>query len=129
MSKFLRSMVGLIITLGLWGLVAAPAYAAGPNLFTNACNGNTQAAVCSGQTTSDPLVGPDGVIGKVTKLIALFAGVVAVIMMIVGGFMYVISNGDTGKVSTAKDTLIYAGVGLIVIALGQTIIVFVIDRI
>ncbi len=86
-------------------------------------------AVCSNSSSGDPLTGPNGIIGKVTKDIALFAGVTAVIIIIIGGFMYVLSNGDAGKVSRAKDTILYAAVGLVVIALGQAIIIFVIDRV
>lgn len=129
MSTFRSVIASLMIALGAPVLLTVSVYAAGPNLFTNACNGNTQSAVCGKQVTTDPLTGPNGLIGKVTKVVALFAGVVAVVIMMIGGFMYVLSNGDSGKVSTAKDTILYAAVGLVVIALGQTIIVFVIDRV
>jgi hypothetical protein len=126
---FRRIVLSLAIVVGLLAIPAASVSAAGPNLFTAACNGNTEAAVCNHRTTTDPLTGTNGVIGKVTKVVALFGGAVAVIIMITGGFMYVLSGGDAGKVSRAKDTLIYAAVGLVVIALAQSIIVFVIDRV
>ena len=119
----------LVLALGLLYLSPVSVEAANPGIFNDACNGNTSSAVCSNRVTTDPLTGPNGVIGKVTRDVALFAGVAAVIIMIIGGFMYVLSNGDSGKVSTAKDTVLYTAVGLVVIALGQTIIIFVIDRI
>jgi|SRR5581483_1995153 len=110
---------------------SSTAFAASTGIFKGACSGTnaSQAAVCSNEVTNDPLTGPNGVLGKVTKDVALFAGATAVIIMMVGGFMYILSNGDSGKVSTAKDTILYAAVGLVVIALAQTLIVFVIDRI
>lgn len=131
--KVIRNLRASICTLallvGLTGVPAASAYAAGPNLFNSACNGNTSAAVCGQQTTSDPLTGPNGVVPKVTRVVAMFAGAVAVIIMITGGFMYVLSGGDSGKVSRAKDTIIYAAVGLAVIALGQAVVIFVLDKV
>jgi hypothetical protein len=96
--------------------------------FHAACNNTTDGAVCSTKTNGDPLTGTNGLIVKVTRVIALFASVSAVIIIIVGGLMYVLSGGDSSKVSRAKDTIIYAAVGLVVIALSQSIIVFIIDR-
>jgi hypothetical protein len=124
------TIVSLLVVVSLSALPLASASASGFNVLKQACSGGqaTSSAACSGQTTTDPLTGPNGLIGKVTKLIALFAGIVAVIVMIIGGFMYVLSGGDSGKVSLAKDTLVYAAVGLVVIVLGQAIIVFVINR-
>jgi hypothetical protein len=128
MQRLRLMTIGIIMGLGLVVLPVASASAAGANVLTNACAGNTEAAVCGKQVTSDPLVGPNGLIGKVTRDVALWAGVIAVFIMIIGGFMYVISSGDSGKISRAKDTIIYAAVGLVVIAVGQEIITFVIDK-
>ena len=55
-------------------------------------------------------------------IVSIIAGIAAVIMMMVGGFMYITSNGDAGKATTGRNTIIYAVVGLLIIALGQAII-------
>jgi hypothetical protein len=128
MQRLRRITVGILVTFGLMALPVATASAAGANILTNACNGNTEAAVCAKQVTSDPLVGPNGVIPKVTRGVALWSGIIAVIIMIIGGFMYITAAGDSGKVSRAKDTIIYAAVGLVVIVIGQAIITFVLDK-
>ena len=62
---------------------------------------------------------------KVIKLLTYVAGIVAVVMIIVGGFKYMTSGGDSNKVASAKSTLIWALIGLIVVALAQFIINFV----
>lgn len=62
--------------------------------------------------------------------IMLFAiGVLAVIMIIWGGIRYVLSGGDSGAVSSAKKTILYAVVGLIVAILAYAIVNFVITTI
>lgn len=66
---------------------------------------------------------------KVVNFLSVIVGVVAVIMIIVGGFKYITSGGDSGNVSGAKNTLIYAIVGLIIVALAQFIVNFVLNNI
>lgn len=53
------------------------------------------------------------------------AGIVAVIFMIIGGITYMTSAGDPAKLQKAKRTLIYAGIGLVIVALSAVIINFV----
>lgn len=62
------------------------------------------------------------VITTVVMIFSIVIGVIAVIMIMVSGFKYVTSSGDTGKVTAAKTTLIYALVGLIIAALAQPIV-------
>jgi hypothetical protein len=49
-------------------------------------------------------------------------------MLIFGGFKYITSGGDAGKITGAKNTILYAIVGLVIVALSQVIINFVLDR-
>lgn len=97
---------------------------------TGTCSetGSNSSAACGADTKSNPLVGANGVIHNVTILIARIAGVVAIIVIIYSGMQMVIGGSDPGKISTARQTLIYALVGLVVIIVGQTIILFVMDR-
>ncbi len=80
-------------------------------------------------TTKDPLTGPDGTLTKITNIVGFVAGAVAVIMIIIGGFRFVISRGDSAKVVTARQTILYSVVGLIVIVFARTIVIFVLSRI
>jgi len=79
------------------------------------------------ESKGNPISGQDGVLFRATVIAALISGGVAVIMMIAGGFMIVTAGGDTNKVANGRRTLIYASVGLVVVAAGQSIIIFVIN--
>jgi hypothetical protein len=65
----------------------------------------------------------------IINLFSFVVGVVAVIMIIIGGFKYVTSTGDSAKISSAKDTILYAVIGLVVVALSQVIVRFVLTKI
>ena len=68
----------------------------------------------------------EGITGVVNVLLFLL-GVVAVIAIIVGGIMYAVSSGDAGRAKAAKDTIMYAVIGLIVAILAYAIVNFVIS--
>ena len=55
------------------------------------------------------------------------AGALAVLFIAIGGFRYTISSGDPGNVKQAKDTILYAVIGLVVALLAQFVIGFVIS--
>jgi uncharacterized membrane protein len=65
---------------------------------------------------------------KVVNFMSVIVGVVAVVMIIVGGFKYVTSGGDSNKISSAKNTIIYALIGLIIVALSQFIVQFILRQ-
>ena len=56
-------------------------------------------------------------------------GIVAVIMIILGGFTMMTSSGDPGKVKKGKDTILYGVIGLVVALLAVVIVNFVITNI
>lgn len=70
----------------------------------------------------------NSIIKTVINILSLVVGVVAVIMIIFGGLKYITSGGDSSNVSSAKNTIIYAIVGLVVVALAQFIVRFVLDK-
>jgi hypothetical protein len=86
-------------------------------------------ANCSPTTANGPNGGLAGIAAKIVNLLSVIVGIVAVIMIIVGGFRYITSGGESSNVSGAKNTLIYAIVGLIIVALAQFIVHFVLDNI
>lgn len=69
-----------------------------------------------------------GVIRTVINVFSAIVGSVSVIMIIVGGFRYITSNGDSNNVSAAKNTILYAIVGLVIVAFAQIIVQFVLER-
>jgi len=67
-------------------------------------------------------------IAQIVNILSIIVGVVAVIMMIYGGFRYITSGGDSGKVGDAKNTILYAIIGLIIVALAQFIVKFILEK-
>ncbi len=68
-------------------------------------------------------------IASVINVFSIIIGIIAVIMLIIAGFKYVTSAGSSDKIASAKSTVIYAIVGLIIVALAQTIVKFVAHKI
>lgn len=125
MKKLLVIMALIVSLAGLGGGTALAAY----NPLGNACNTNgNQSAGCNGGT-ADPITGPNGAIGKATRLLSAIAGVAAAIAIVVSGLYYVTSDGDPGKVKNAKSALIGAIIGIIIVAASQAILTLVIKKV
>jgi len=85
-------------------------------------NGN---ANCSIQDTTSDF---SSLLQKAINIFSIIVGVIAVIMIIVGGLKYITSGGESSNVSGAKNTIIYAIIGLVVVALAQFIVHFVLNN-
>jgi hypothetical protein len=66
-------------------------------------------------------------IKTIVNVLLFILGAIAVIMIIFGGIKYTISNGDSSQVTSAKNTILYAVVGLVVAILAYAIVNFVIS--
>jgi lysylphosphatidylglycerol synthetase-like protein (DUF2156 family) len=64
----------------------------------------------------------------VVNILSVIVGVVAVIMIIYAGFRYVSSGGREDAVKGAKNTILYAIIGLVIVALAQIIVHFVLAK-
>jgi len=84
---------------------------------------------CDNSSVASGATNVNGIIKTVINVFSFVVGVVAVIMIIVGGFRYITSGGDSGNVSSAKNTIIYAIIGLVVVALAQFIVQFVLNKV
>lgn len=124
-TKVVFSALFTVLILG----GASAAAAQNPAYNGVQCNGAAAASpVCSAKAT-DPLTGNNGIIVKATNLIALIAGIAAVIIIIIAGISFITSSGDASKVSRARESIIYASVGLVVIVLARAIITFVVSKV
>ncbi|MDB5168780.1 MAG: hypothetical protein JWO41_136 [Candidatus Saccharibacteria bacterium] len=116
----------MALTMGAPALAPAVVYA--DNITTNLCTGVTAAAGGSGSCdAANPNDKLKSVASTIVNLLSVVVGIVSVIMIIYGGFKYITSGGDSGNVSGAKNTLVYAIVGLIIVALAQFIVHYVLS--
>ncbi len=88
-----------------------------------------QSAICRDiASDGNPLFGADGVLTKVSGIFAMVTGVISVFMMLIGGLRYINSNGDPQKTATARKTIIYAVIGVIVATVGGVLVRFILTR-
>lgn len=71
----------------------------------------------------------EGAINFIVNLLTVIVGIVAVIMIIINGLKFITSNGDSNSISSARHGIIYALVGLIIAALAQVIVRFVLSQV
>jgi hypothetical protein len=128
-----------LIKIMLAGILAVPLMAIGASFSVPAntfaadvtCDtGNitvTGGANCSHGTSVPPtLFGDGGIFTTIVNIFLFVIGAIAVIMLIYGGIRYTISGGDAKNVTAAKDTILYAIVGIVVAILAYAIVNFVI---
>ncbi len=118
---FKRIVATFAMVLGV--ATAAAAVAVPASALDVTCT-SSNSGQCSIIKTSQTL---DKKVWGIMQTVFMVLGGAAVIMIIAGGMMYTISAGDPAKVKNAKNTIIYAVVGLVVAILAASIITFVIS--
>ena len=105
-------------------------HAAEPDLQGSLCTG-ADLQLGSPSSCVDPTAEDDvnNIIATVINIFSVIVGVIAVIMIIVGGIRYVLSGGDSTATTAARNTILFAIVGLVVVALAQIIVRFVLNRV
>ena len=122
----------LIVTVSLVAALMAPLYMNG--LVSAQLFGNSKDAACQGVSagtggcSSAAGTSFDSTLQNIINVFSLLIGIVAVIMLMIGGFKYITSSGDTNNINSAKNTIIYALVGLVVVALAQVMVQFVLNK-
>lgn len=90
------------------------------------CGADSSAGVPVGSDPGDTL---NNTVANIINIISVVVGIAAVIMMIYGGFRYITSAGNQESVKAAKSTILYALIGLVVVALAQIIVQFVLKEV
>jgi Na+/H+ antiporter NhaD/arsenite permease-like protein len=130
MKKYIQLFIASFVVM--FGLVAAPLATpvSAVDVFQKGCKAagggedSGGSAIC-GATTEDDV---PGFIETIVNTILIVLGMIAVIMIIIGGIRYTTSNGDASNIKSAKDTILYAVIGLIVAILSYAIVNFVLGR-
>jgi lysylphosphatidylglycerol synthetase-like protein (DUF2156 family) len=121
--QMILASIGVIAAALLPVTVPSAAYAVDPGF--GACSGNSTSAVCRARNNDNVF----RILKNVINILLTVVGIVAVIMVVVGGIKYAASQGDQGAVSSAKNTIIYAIVGLVIAVMAFAIVNFVLIRI
>lgn len=127
-----RMLLAGVTTLALAVGVAS---AAPQTAYADASTEAAKSAACQGAggtvngttcTTAGPSL--DDIVANVVNILSILVGIAAVIMIIVGGFRYVTSGGDSGNMNTAKQTIMYAIIGLVIVVFAQFMVQYVIQE-
>lgn len=84
------------------------------------------ASSARGVDQATTLFGATGIFTTITNVMLFVVGAISVIMVVIGGLRYVISGGNSTNITTAKNTILYAVIGLVVAILAYAMINFVI---
>ena len=120
----MKNIIRLILPVLVCGIVIVAGIVSTANVAAVTYRPDLEAVQCDG--CPEDLFGDRGVFKTITNTVLYIVGVLAVIMLIIGGIRYVVSGGDSKKVTDAKNTILYAIIGLIICFLAYAIVNFVI---
>jgi hypothetical protein len=123
MKKLKLTLLSLFALVGI--AMSVPAYVgAAPIDPTKSIQDGLNSVDSSDPTKRKPL---SERIRQVVNVILFVLGAIAVIMIIIGGIRYVVSAGDSSAITGAKNTILYAVIGLVVALLAFAIVNFVVN--
>ena len=127
MKKTIKTIIAaaLVAVVGMWGLAQPVDAAVDCSLYENASQEIKDAVGCgSGSETAFPEA-----LKNIINFVIGVGGLVAVIYIVIGGIGYMTSNGDASKLAKAKNTILYALIGLVICALAFAIVNFAVGAI
>ena len=116
--KKIGFMIAFVGLLGVSSLAVA-------SLLTSDASAQVTSGINAATTGEMRGKSVDNTVGSIVNVLLWVVGILAVTMIVWSGFKYITSAGDTSKVTSAKSTLIYAVVGLIIAILAYAIVTFV----
>ena len=121
MNRLKQSLVAVIIIIG--GVLLTP-----PSALAQAVDvcgvENADTAYCKNQDND-----VSSIIRAVVNLLLMAVAIISVIVIIVGGIFFALANGDSAKVAKARNTVLYAVIGLVVSLFSYAIVQFVFNRV
>lgn len=123
LKRIFRSLATTITTI----VLVSPGVAVGLTPSQTAvCNGSGSTAAATSCNNSGPSV--PTIIKNAINVFSVIIGLIAVVMVMVSGLKYMTSQGDANAVASAKNTLIYAIIGIVIAVLAQVIVKYVLNR-
>ena len=114
MNKLKLIVVGIVATLALV-FATVPVAQADYNLDKGISDSK-------GDRVAEKVDDPQQLVKGIVNGILYFVGILSVIMLIWGGILYTTSSGDSNKVTTAKNTIMYAVIGIVVVVMSYAIV-------
>lgn len=122
-KKFQSAIVALVLSIGFGAFALAPVSYAACSSAKDCVSAGLNA---TGGTSSKTNI--NDVIKTVVDVLLFVISAISVIMIIIGGIKYTTSQGDSSAVKSAKDTILYAVIGLMVAIFAFAIVNFVVTH-
>lgn len=125
-----NTLLGMAVTLAtILGFFVGSAHAV--DVLQPGCEAGADTQFCKDvneNKDTDRIMGPTGIVTQITQTIVYVTGAISVVMVVIGGMRYVFSGGDSSGVQSAKNTILYALIGLAVTLFAQVIVSFVLSK-
>lgn len=126
MKRFFMSIIAIVATVGVGLVVFNTSLASAQPIGEGGATGGVNAA--RGVNVPTNFASGDGsLVQKIINILLYAIGVLSVIMLIFGGLRYVISGGQKEAVTAAKNTILYAIVGLLIAIFAYAFIHFILQ--
>ena len=79
-------------------------------------------------SNSNPVFGPDSLLARAVDILSLVGGVIAVIVIIIGGTKLIVSGGDSNGIASARRTILFAAISLLIIASAQLLVRLILSK-
>ncbi|MES2630736.1 MAG: hypothetical protein V4611_02155 [Patescibacteria group bacterium] len=124
--KKIRTFIAAFILIVMSAFVLAPVATVGAQAIDKVCSDTgSSTGVCAADRKNDSA---DDLVKTIVNTLLFVVGALSVVMIIVGGVFYTTSAGDSSNVTKAKNTILYAVVGLVVSFLAYALVNWVIGK-
>lgn len=126
MKIFTKILTAGMLMVGLLGVFTPVVSAANGINICSKENGSDNSVYCQNKDSGGAQVG--GIIKTIVEVLLMAVGAISIIMIVIGGIMFALSSGDAQKAAKARNTVLYAVVGLAVSLFASAIVNFVFNR-
>lgn len=129
-KNIIKAIVGILVVPVIAACGMAPIASAvdpAPATETYSSIKESADAVKAGDQAGS-LFGDDGIFIKITNTALFLVGAISVVMLIYGGIRYTVSGGESGAVTNAKNTILYAIVGIVISVVAYAVVQFVVNQ-
>lgn len=132
-KNIIKAIAGILVVpvlavCGMAPVAAAVAAAPAPAAATTYDSIKESADAVKAGDQADSLFGDGGIFIKITNTALFLVGAISVVMLIYGGIRYTVSGGESGAVTNAKNTILYAIVGIVISVVAYAVVQFVIGQ-
>lgn len=124
MRRRIQTYLMMLLASGVLAAAVMVPAAYAIDLFP-ACT-NIENVVCEASGEGGDKV--DTIVTRITNLLMWALGIVSVIMLVIGGFKFTTSGGSPEQVKSAKNTIMYAIIGIVVAIVAWAVVDFVVKQ-